>query len=155
MKETFANLLIELGNIFDCDLELDANQSCAILYDDRINIQLELNDYETDLIIGSSLFDIPPGRFREEVLKTALKANFIFPRVGTLGYSESFNQLALFELLPLDNLSGTDIADYLMKFVEEIDLWKKAIANGKAGPDRYLLTTTETKSPIDLKHGQK
>jgi len=124
------DLLEELGKIFDLPLEPDKQKSCSIVIDEKFKVQLELSRMQEKIILGAYLGVVPPGRFRENLLAHALKANAIYPRVGTLGYSPYHNQLALFDFLPLEGLNGEKLADQLALFIAKGNEWLEALKTG-------------------------
>lgn len=124
------DLLEDLGKIFDLPLEPDRKNSCSIVIDEKFKIQMELNHLQDKLIVGAYLGVVPPGRFRENLLAHALKANAVYPRIGTLGYSPYHNQLALFDFLILEGLNGDKLADSLGLFIAKGNEWIEALKTG-------------------------
>ncbi len=130
MIDRFTELLQELGKILDISLHPDEHQSCALLVDEKLKLQLELDKSLETLIVGAHLGIVPPGKFRENLLAHALKANAIFPRMGTFGYSPYHNQMAFFEFLPLNTQNGEKLADFLAMFIAKAKEWKEALESG-------------------------
>jgi hypothetical protein len=130
MIDKFENLLQFLSTKLDAPLKLDSNQSCYILFDDSLGIQIELDDTLENLIIFSSITEIPPGKFRENVLLNSLKENNKYPFLVTFGYLEKTNSLAIFNFLKLSSLDNEQLLSYLQTFVELGFLYKDAISKG-------------------------
>lgn len=143
--ERFAALLDELGEELNIGLYPDQKGACLLLIDDHFRIQLECHVKPDHLLVASFLCDIPPGKFRETVLKDALKANLNSCQEGILAYSERNNQLTLFSFLPLSSLNGKVLAHFLTSFLEKGDNWIKAVRSGDTS--RLALEGSPSTSP--------
>jgi hypothetical protein len=129
--ERFDELLIELGKLLDIPLHADKHRACRLRVNDVLDVQIESSQSKDQLVIASFLAEIPPGKFRETVLKEALKANSVFPRLGTFAYFENTSQLVLFDFLPLHQLSGDALQTYLLQFIDKATLWKTGVETGR------------------------
>jgi hypothetical protein len=125
-------LLEDLGKILKIpDLHPDENNTCLLRFDNGVQVQLELDKVGSSLIIGSDLGVIPAGRYRENVLGEALKANGLPPpRYGIFAYSKKSDKLVLFQKMPLDDITADKIASFLPNFIDKAIIWKEAIAKG-------------------------
>ena len=126
--DRFQQLLYDLSELIEVPLYAEENL-CRININDLFDVQMEYDSGKETVLLASFCAEIPPGRFRENVLKETLKANAIYPRVGTYGYVEQSNQLALFEIISLQNLSPEKFSDLLARFVDRVDRAKKAVEN--------------------------
>ena len=136
MMTPFEEILEKLGKILSLSLKPDHNRACAIQIKKNITIQLQSDPSEEKLLIGCKIIDLPPGKFRENVLKEVLKANGLpDPRIGTFAYIEQLNQLFLFQYYPFEILSGERLSSLLGPFIQMAESWKEAIASGKASPN--------------------
>ncbi len=136
----FEELLKDLGRIFHLSLQVDSQNACTLQLREQIRIQLQLDLSQENLWIFSKLIEIPPGKFRENVLREALKANGIpDPRVGIFGYLASTNHLILFQKYPLFLLDGERLSGLIGAFLEMGESWIQAIASGQPAP-RTLAT---------------
>jgi len=152
MKRTFAELIHELGQELDIELELDHLNVCSIVVDEQYTVQLEQDKYKEYLILGSAVLAISPGKFRENVLATALKANDIYPRPGTLAYRVASNELILFKKMHLEDLTAKQIVDELSLFLDMVETWKKAVDSGNiASLSTATPTKKETPNPFNIK----
>lgn len=132
----FEELLSELSKVFDLKLHVDHHNACSIRIPDRLTVQLQLDPTQENLFLFSKLIEIPPGKFREDVLREALKANGqADPIVGIFGYLHATNQLILYQKYPLPVLTGSRLANFFGAFLEFGDIWRDAIANGKSTPN--------------------
>lgn len=136
MRSKFQNLLSDLSEKIELDVDLlvDKNKACSILFEDNIQVQLELDSSSENLLIFCSITEIPPGKFRENVLLDALKANDEFPFIAILSYFEPDSSIALYNFLDFASLSADVLASYLSIFVELALKYKKAIERGQSSP---------------------
>lgn len=135
MINRFEELLQELGKELHLNLHIDRSNACSIQIHEAITIQLQLDMSQENLWLFSKVVEIPPGKFRENVLKEALKSNALAePRVGIFGYIATSNHLALFQKYPLDILNGTRLASFFGSFLEMAATWQKAISSGQTAP---------------------
>ncbi len=131
----FTLLLQELSKELSMDLKPDENNSCLIVIQDKLKIQLELDPEEKNLIIGSILTELPPGKFREDILLSSLTANAKrYPRLGTFAYSKKLNSLVLFEMIELEFFNVENILSMLTPFIKKALLWKEALEQGHHAP---------------------
>jgi len=138
-RQAFSNLLFQLGEELDLNLNIDAKGACSLTYNDEIEIQLEPSSNMETLFIGTFITEISPGKFREEVLKNALKMNDQLPYIGTLSYCKQNNALFFFRTYPLSQLTGHDLALFLSQFLAFALSWKKTIQEGHTLPDLFSL----------------
>jgi|SRR5579872_2402564 len=135
MSDRFQELLNELGKVFHLALTVDKHHACSIQIDEDMTVQLQLDMEQENLFLFSKIIEIPPGKFRENVLRETLKANALpDPRVGIFAYLANANQLVLFQRYPLEMLNGERLSGFLGAFIETGEAWKKAVANGQAAP---------------------
>jgi len=110
------------------DLRPDRNNSCLVRLKGGFEIQLELDRTGQSLVIGCDLGSIPPGKYRENLFREALKSNGLpHPRFGTFAYSKQTDHLVLFDTLNAKDLSGENVAEYLVHFVDKLIIWRNAI----------------------------
>ena len=128
----FAYLLEELGKVFNLSLHVDAVGACSLLFPQDLSVQLQLNSAQDTLFLFSKLAILPPGKFREEILKEGLKTNAgPDPLSGVLAYLFATNHLVLFQTYPLSILNGERLAGLFGSFLEMGTRWKEAIAKGQ------------------------
>ena len=145
--DRMAELLGELSKIFDIPLHIDSFNSCTLLVNEKLRVQMEQEKAQERLIIAAFIGTISPGKFRENVLSTTLRANHLYPRLGVFGYHAYSNQLALFHYLSLAPLNGEKLADFLSLFIPKAAEWQKAIESGNI---RGLIKVENTKLPSPL-----
>ncbi len=128
--DRFMQLLDDLGHILNIPLYTDKKRACRLNINNTLYVQLESEDDKERILIATFIHDIPPGKYRENTLKEALKADGRYPRIGTFAYSERNNQLALFEYVPMPELRAEKLADILANIIEKATAWRATIERG-------------------------
>lgn len=128
--DRFAQILFDLGKEIGTELYPDENRICQINYQDEIHLQIQYDETNEQLLFASFLCDVPPGKYREKLLRAALRSNGEYPRLGILAYSERNNQLTLFEYVPAANIMSTQLFQFLQNFIEKAVTWKNAVEKG-------------------------
>lgn len=133
VSDFFGTLLQEVARKLQIpNLQPDKNNSCQIRFGKDLRIQLEIDPSGQNLIIGTNLGTVPPGRYRENIFTEALKANNLpSANRGTFAYSRKTDSLILFEKMPLKDLTGDIVADFLVFFLEKAKIWKEAVTRGE------------------------
>lgn len=131
VNSQFGALLKEFEDFFHCPLNPDSQNSCLINMGVGISLQIEL-DKSGFVLIGCRLGVLHMGRYRENLLRAALKSHDISPpSSGIFGFSHSSNQLILFIKMNPQSLSSQEIDTLLTPFIAKAKLWTDAIANGE------------------------
>ncbi len=124
-------LLSLLGEELHLKLHIDHHSSCSIRLSSNLIVQLQLNDTQEDLLLFAKLGEVPPGKFRENFLTSALKANGgPDPIPGILGYIGRNDQLALFQSYPLRILEKETLLPLFGGFVAMAVQWRDALERG-------------------------
>lgn len=131
MIDPFGELLDELGNELGIPLHLDKKSACTLNINDQFHVQLECDPHQENILVAAFICDLPPGKFRENILRDALKSNEPFPRNGTLAYSDRNNKLALFAHLRLASLNGRRLSEFLNTFLEKANGWRTGVETGQ------------------------
>lgn len=135
MVDPFETLMTEVGEALDEDMTLDSNSTVSLLVDDEIVVQLESDPQDEAILITCILSELPPGSFRRNILKDALKSNGLYEnRPGILSYLEPNNQLILFHKAQIQNAQADTIVEVLLSLVHRAKLWKHAIDEGRTCP---------------------
>ncbi len=135
MTDRFEELLHELGKLFGLPLKPDKSHFCALQIKQGLKVQFQTDTAFEKLLIASKIGELPAGKFREDVLKEALKANGLTdPRAGVFAYIRANNQLVFFQRYPFDILNGERLAGLLGPFIETAERWKSAIDAGQSAP---------------------
>jgi hypothetical protein len=128
--DRFALLLADLGSLINVPLHPDGKRGCRLNIDNKLHLQLKDEPEKDRILVATFVGDVPPGKFRENILKETLKENGVYPRTTTLGYSEKNNKLALFSHVYYEGLHGNNMADFLEEFIEKCLAWKTALETG-------------------------
>ncbi|MEX1012382.1 MAG: CesT family type III secretion system chaperone [Waddliaceae bacterium] len=144
-------LLTELSEALEIEkLIPDENNSCLIRFKNGLEIQIEPQVNGESLVISAPLGEVPPGKYREDVFREALKANATpYPRQGTFGYSLDTNQLILFKLMPFKDLTGDKVAAYLNPFMEKAIKWREMLEKGEV-PHIIVNHKSKSSSPFGM-----
>lgn len=132
VTDLFGALLQELSHSLGVSkLEPDANNSCLLKLKSGLIIQIELDRIGQSLIIGADLGPIPPGKYRENLFREALKANDQpHPLHGILSYSKKSDHLVLYQKIHIKDLNGEKIAAEITPFAEKAFTWSEALLRG-------------------------
>jgi hypothetical protein len=130
VNSQFGAILKGFEPFFQCPLEPDANDSCLVKMGIGISIQIEL-DRSSQLLIGCRLGSLPMSRYRNNLLKEALKSNGAsLPSTGVFGFSQKSNHLILFIKLNSD-LTPDQLSQAMFPFMAKAKLWTDAISKGE------------------------
>ncbi len=131
MTDRLTELLESLGSILNISLTPDKYNACSIEIP-PIRIQLQLDSTQEKLLMFAKIIALPPGKFRENVLAEALKANGLSdPRPGIFCYIANTNHLALYQSYPLFILNGERLAGLFGSFFELGSAWHDSIQKGQ------------------------
>lgn len=134
MSDKFEEMLKGLSILLDTKFHIDKNRACSIIFDEKIILQLELDENLENLIVFSSVCPLAPGKFRENVFLEALKENNKFPYIAIFAYYEADNSLAMCNYLPFDTLNPEILSSYLSTFIDLAFLYQEAISRGQTSP---------------------
>lgn len=148
----FLEILYQLSHETGLQLYPDSHDACQLLVGDHGKVQLEMDITGEKLLIGAIIIEIPLGKFRENVLKQALVDNATaYPYYGYLCYIQKLNALALYDLLPIKNLTGPSLVKYISHFAGKAELWRKAISSGQPSPNVVSTTSGPQTPPFGMK----
>ena len=133
--KSFHDLIAELGEYIGEDLKVDLNMACSLEINNLIKVQIELDSPGEKILLMSLITELPPGKFRENILKDALKANFLAEeKEGTLAYLQKENSLVLFYEIFTRSITRDILYEHLMKFIKRVTDWNTAIESGQSAP---------------------
>lgn len=148
--DPFEILIQELSASLNVPLHVDRNRACALNIHRQFTVQLQLDSAQEKLIIAAFICELAPGKFRENVLAEALKANYLpDPRTGILGYLAPQNRLTLHQHYPFASMTAQDLAMIVAGFIDYAQLWKDAIDQGQISPSP--IRGSATTNPFGLK----
>ena len=130
--DKLANLLEELGVVLKISLKPDKNNCCLLKFKNGAQVQMEMDSRSENVVMVSELGQLSQGRYRENILKEALKANGLpAPQTGIFAYSKKKESLLLTDQLAMEELSGLKLAEHISLFMQKADLWREAIVAGQ------------------------
>lgn len=129
---SFESLLKELGEkIGISNLESTRNNNITLTLKDKNEVVLQQHKTEPFLIIAFEIAEIPIGRYRENILREALKFNGLNQlHGGAFAFSKKTQRLFLFDMLPFNDLSVDQILTILKTLSERVTQWKEALNRG-------------------------
>lgn len=134
--EAFRQILYDLSELLSEDLFIDKHGVCRIVFNETIVFQLELDPYEQHLFLISPIAEVPPGKYREQVFKEALKdCARSKGSEGVLSFAPTQNKLCYHLQLPLERVNGDRLATALEMAVPKVESWMEALNRGTAGPN--------------------
>ncbi len=142
---SLADLLKNFATDLSMDFIEDPSGSYSYQINDAFLIQIEMAKNEHEIVIGSFLTTLPPGKFRENVLTYALKANHILEEPSFFAFSRNKDELFLYQTVELATLNSQKIQERLTLFSEKALQWKEAIESGQAAPADVLRKTRKLK----------
>lgn len=132
VQDLFVSIIDDLGKLINIPLKVDKNNACVIKYPNDLNIQIEYDATSARILFAAELGELPPGRFREDLFREALKANGLpAPRIGIFAYSKKIDNLVLYDKMQLENTSAQHVAEFLQPFFQKAELWKTCIARNE------------------------
>lgn len=131
VRDIFETLLEETGQLLDVPrLHPDQNNSCLIKLKSGVQIQLELDRKADFLILAINIGTPQGGRYRENLLRQALKANDLLPKQqGVFAFSTKTEHLLLMDKLALKDLNGQKIAATVTALVKKAAIWSEALTH--------------------------
>ena len=153
MVQTVLEIILEeLGHtslIAINSLRPNDRNTCLIPLPDGIKIQIELDKYEKNLIVGIALGNLSQtSLYRKNVFQMALIANGLPPpQYGIFAFSKKTGDLLLYDALDMKDLSGQKVADYLGFFLEKARNWRQALESGNIP---HVSATQTSKGPIGV-----
>ena len=135
--DKFEQIIWDLGEAIKIPLYVDKNQACNLLLDEHLEIQMQMDRDETHLFLCAFVANVPPGRFREDVLRDTLKANGEPHPHGAFAFYEKKNLLVLQQFISIEQLNGEPLVTRLEAFIQEAEEWHQAIKSGSTAPLKY------------------
>lgn len=135
VTDRFGALVEELSTALKIKLAPDSHNACKIRMKDKLEVFLEPDPLGDVLQIVIDIGKPGEGKFRENILREALRANGLpFPRLGTFCYGHKVDSLLLFDMVPMEDLNGARLADVINQLADRARLWRDSIAHGELPP---------------------
>lgn len=146
---SFEDLLDHLSEYLNIPITPDVKGGCRLRIASKFDIQIELDMFKENIVFGAFIYELSPGKYREEVLKGALKANYSLQyQIGKLAYVNKKNYLALWHSFPLRDTSPEKFIDFFLLFYDKAFQWNIALEEGKTAPDGAFETAKLDKPPM-------
>lgn len=126
-----ADALKQLGQDMGLPLKLDANRACRLVFDGRIEVDIEAPEGQGDTVhLSCAVGNIPAGS-REALYEALLEANLFGRGTGSavLGIDKAFNEIVLTRTLPMDGTRYQDFVKAIEQLVLHANTWTERIAN--------------------------
>lgn len=131
VSDTFGSLMEELGKLIHIKLVPDRYNSCLIKYKNGLKVQIQIEPSQEILMFCSELGQLVAGRYRENVMREALKANGLpEPPKGLFAFSQKTENLVLYGQISLHDLTAPAVHEFLEQFLKKAMIWYDAIAQG-------------------------
>lgn len=125
----FETLIGELGHILNIPLEAEHGFLCKLNIKEKVHLQIEYDEASEKIILVCFVCEVPPGKFREQTLIAALKANHQDISLGSFSYVEGSQTLILQHYLPI-SVAAALLGTLLQQFTDKAIVWKEAIEQG-------------------------
>jgi hypothetical protein len=125
MRGTINGLLKRIGKSLGIpDLALDENNHCILLFDEKIVLNIDLDEEGKKLVTYAYIGEVPL-ECRELVLEKALEGNFFWNETdgGTLGIDRQSQSLVLAKAFGLPLKDSKVFEESLASFVEVVEKW--------------------------------
>jgi hypothetical protein len=125
MQNSVNALLKTIGkNLNIPDLALDDNNHCILLFDEKIVLNIDLDEEGEKLVIYAYVGEVPL-ECRELMLERALEGNFFWNETdgATLGIDRQSQSLVLTKAFEMPLRKPKEFEDELASFVEVVEKW--------------------------------
>ncbi len=144
----FEAVLQELGDAIGIPLKPGKMDGCLVRYPEGLEVQIQMNTKRNHILLYADLGAVPPGRYREDLLREALRANGKpYPRKGVLAFTDAKDHLIIYLSRSMTELTGEKIAYIYKPFVEKAQKWQDALTRGEIPAVR---SDTSTGTPPGL-----
>lgn len=128
----YEQLIEELGGLINLELEVTENNTVCLVYPDDLKVQLEVSEAdEEEIALISIVGEVPPGRYRTDLLTAALKSNGRpHPRYGNVSYYKETQTLVLYETIPFRMLNAERLKNRVALFSQNAQKWAEALKSG-------------------------
>ncbi|MCH9617396.1 MAG: hypothetical protein SP4CHLAM5_08480 [Chlamydiia bacterium] len=144
----FEVLIEELAEMLDAPLYPDINSVVVVLVEGKVKVQLEPDKRGDFFLIGAYIGELPPGKFREHILKDALKVNFnACKNLGILSYTAKHNTLMIHRKIHLEALTVDKLIEAIKHMTCRAKKWQEAMDSGHTSPEDEIPKIGAQKDP--------
>ncbi|MDR2735710.1 MAG: type III secretion system chaperone [Puniceicoccales bacterium] len=122
-------LLHKLGKTLDLPkLALDAYNRCILIFDEKIVLNVELDEVNGILIVYSYV-SVVPFEGRERIFEMLLEANFFWKDSGeaTLSIDKQTQTVVMARRFELPLKESCSLEDSLGEFIDNVEIWSKKL----------------------------
>lgn len=131
VSSQFETILKDLEAYFNYPLKVDERNACSLKLKSGMEVQMEMDRYE-NFVIAIRLATIPASRYRENVLKEALRMNHIdAASKGIFGYGTRNNRLILFLTINQPQISQNTLLALVPPFIIKGQSWFDPLQRGE------------------------
>lgn len=126
-----SDAIVQLGQDMGLPLKLDANRACRLVFDGRIEVDIEAPEGQGDAVhLSCAVGNVPAGG-REALYEAMLEANLFGRGTGgaVLGIDKSFNEIVLTRTLQMDGTRYQDFVKAIEQLVLHANTWTGRIAS--------------------------
>lgn len=130
---SFPALLKELGERLDIpNLEPSQYNNAALKLKGGVNVLLQAHKTDPYLIASFEISDLQAGRYRENVLREALKFNSLNQsHQGIFGYNKINQKFYLFDMIAFEDTTPEQVHTILLNLSVKVKQWKEAFERGE------------------------
>jgi hypothetical protein len=142
----YKSLIQQLSDRLKKQIYPNLHNVVVLFIENSVKVHIELDPTEEYLIIGAFIGDLPPGKFREHILKDALKSNFSLQKnKGILSYIGKENTLTVHTKLLLEKTTIDSLMQCLKDLTKRAQSWQEAFEEGKSSPTDEIPKSTHRK----------
>jgi len=135
MTDPFEALIHQLGISLNVSLHVDRHHACTLQVHQKLRVQIQVDAALEKLWVAAFVAELLPGKFRENVLCEALKANHLEdPRTGIFGFISMNNYLTLHQGYPFSSIDAEKLTNYVAGFIDYATIWQETIEKGQTSP---------------------
>lgn len=132
VAERFKILLDELSQVLSIRLEPDVHNACRLQFKDSLVLTMQPNPTLETLRVIVEIATPGQGRYRETLLKEALRSNGLPPpHIGIFAYSPKTDSLLLCDQIPMEELNGLRLSESIKQLSEKAREWRECISRGE------------------------
>lgn len=152
MLDRYSALISDLSKALHVNLSPDIQNACILKLKDNLQIVIEPDVLGEKLLIVIEIGSPPPGDYRKNLFKEALKSNGLPPpKNGIFAYSAKNDSLLLTEQVSLEDISAPQLLLLFKTLIQIARVWKTAIEQTEVPSYRSTEVTFGTLSILGTK----
>lgn len=145
---TIDDVIRKLGEHVGLPLALDANQTCRLVIDGTIEVDLDADPSGPQLVISGAIGTVPASG-QEALFRVLLEANLFGRGTGgaVLALDERFNEIVLSRTLMTDRIHFQDVIEAIEQFVHHSKIWRERLSTLAHSPPAQDLPADPAAGP--------